>query len=654
MELLLKGNQWLIAIVSSILLSFVTIGMDWSSTLLSDSKYGHCSGNVFAVEQACQANWVDISGNSILKFLNVMLWTVAFAAIASFITSTNDYIPKSGISELIMIIGGHDYNDFLEFNVVWKKLLSLIFVFGSGSLLIGYEGPLIHISCGIIFLIVKYASSRFKIFHILDNPETIRELLAVGFVIGISLAFETPIGGLLFAVENLKFGSRISKLIWYGFVSASIATFIFVQLHPFRTVGGNDSFKVGIQNNWIFIETFPYILVGFVAGLVSIVFNRLHISISEMRPKFIDVSNKRVLILEVIAVAGICQILRYNLPFANLTMSEFLNTLFFDCELLGDDVKKPAICQANHLAFDLVYYLLLMIVGSAYTYATQIPGGILLPSLTMGALIGRIMGEFMQFLQKETNSSIFESCHNENKSCISPGSYALVGSAAMFAGVTNTYISAVLIVFELTGAVTYLIPLMLGVFVARVVNAVLLGDHAGLYEQWLSFHTKDYIKPNLEESMAISHFSAIDMGEVSNYNIKEVIATDLISIAELMELLDSIIDDDNGVVVLNSQYERLILGWISSKKIKQVLSDSDEPDSTLVSFGPSDEAHIIQMHNHMTLGPELSIVSTQMSVLTGYEMFDRMRLDIIFTVSPISGQFLGIVTPSDIAQLQRT
>lgn len=661
MEFLHKGNQWSIAIISSILLSFLTIGLDWSSTLLSDFKYGHCSNNVFGVEQACQDNWLEAFSNPILKFFNVMLWTFTFAAIASYITSTNDYIPKSGISELIMIIGGHQYNDFLEFGVVWKKLLSLIFVFGSGSLLIGYEGPLIHISCGMIYIIVKYASNKFKIFHSLDNPDTIRELLAVGFVIGISLAFETPIGGLLFAVENLKFGSRISKLIWYGFVSASIATFIFVQLHPFRTVGVNDSFAVETENNWIFIETFPYILVGFVAGLIAIAFNKLHIQITALRPKFIDVSNKKVLILEVIAVAGICQLLRYFLPFANLTMSEFLNTLFFDCELHGDDVKKPAICQASHLPFDLVYYLLILIFGSAYTYATQIPGGVLLPSLTMGALIGRIIGEFMQFLQRETNSSIFESCHAENKSCISPGSYALVGSAAMFAGVTNTYISAVLIVFELTGAVTYLVPLMLGVFISRSVNDILLGDHAGLYEQWLSFNTKDYIKPDLEDSMAISHFSAINLGEVSHYNIKEVFATDLLSIGDLNSIFDSMIDDDeddNGIVVLNSQYERVIVGWISSKTIKQVLSEYDNSDSTLVSFSPSEtdeqEDHIMPMHNHMTMAPELTLVSTQMSVLTGYEMFDRMGIDIIFVISPTSGQFLGIVSVSDIVKLQKS
>lgn len=655
-EFLYRGNQWCLAVAASVLLSLVAIGLDWTSTLLSDLKYGHCGTNILAVEQACQEHWIPVFISSVLKFISVMFWTLAYAALASFITSTNDHIPKSGISELIMIIGGHQYDEFLSLDVVWKKLLSLVFVFASGSLLIGYEGPLIHISCGIIYIIVKYAARKFSVFSTLDEPGTIRELLAVGFVIGISLAFDTPIGGLLFAVENLKFGSRISKLIWYGFVSACIATFIFVQLHPFKKVGVNGSFTVGVQNNWIFIETFPYILVGFVAGSIAILFNRLHIRITELRPKFIDVNSKNVLILEVVAVAGACQLLRYFLPFSNLTMSEFLSTLFFDCELHGDEVQKPAICQASHLPFDLVYYLAIMIVGSAYTYATLIPGGVLLPSLTIGALIGRITGEFMQFLQSVTNSSIFESCHAENKSCISPGSYALVGSAAMFAGVTNTYISAVLIVFELTGAVTYLVPLMLGVFVSRTLNDILLGDHAGLYEQWLSFNTKDYVKPNLEESMAISHFSAIKLGEVSHYNIQEITTTDLISIGELLSKLDATADDDNGMVVLNSQYDRTIVGWISSKTIQEVLSMADVPSTTLVSFAsaPLNEAHLVQMAAHLTLAAELMLVSTQTSVLTVYEMFDRMNIHTIFAVSPTTAQFAGIVAARDIAQLQQS
>lgn len=652
---LVTGNQWFIAIASSILLSFLTIELDWTSTLLNDYKYGHCSSNVFAVEQACQDNWIFFYSNPFLRFINVMFWTCLFAAIGSLITSTNSNIPKSGISELIMIIGGHEYNDFLAFDVIYKKFFSLIFVFGSGSLLIGYEGPLIHISCGLIYVIVKYFSQKFSVFHSLDNKETIRELLAVGFVIGISLAFETPIGGLLFAVENLKFGSKISKLIWYGFVSASFATFIFVQLHPFRTIGVNESFQVGIENNWIFIETFPYILVGFVAGLVAIGFNQLNLKISEIRSKYLDIDSKRILILEVIALAGICQLLRYYLPFNNLTMSEFLNTLFFDCELHNDDSAKPAICQASHLTFDLVFYLIIMIFGSAYAYNSLIPGGVLLPSLTIGALIGRIMGEFMQFIQKETNSSIFESCHSENKSCISPGSYALVGAASMFAGVTNTYISAVLIVFELTGAVTYLVPLMLGVFVSRLVNDVLLGNYTGLYDQWLSFKSNNYLKPNLEENMSVSHFSAITLGEICNSGIKEVFANELISIGNLTDLIDDV-TDDTGVVVLGSKYERIVKGWLSIDRVKEFLQQYlDEPSDSLLSFNHESsgyDSRSISLSKYMISSSDLTIVSTETSALTGYQMFDRMVLNIIFVCSPSSGELVGVVYPSDISGLQ--
>ncbi|OXT09705.1 hypothetical protein B9K06_27325, partial [Bacillus sp. OG2] len=57
----------------------------------------------------------------------------------------------------------------------------------------------------------------------------------------------------------------------------------------------------------------------------------------------------------------------------------------------------------------------------------------LLPSLTIGGTIGRIIGELVQIVQTKWGSSIFFECYKENKKCVSPGSYAIVGAASFFA-----------------------------------------------------------------------------------------------------------------------------------------------------------------------------------------------------------------------------
>lgn len=113
--------------------------------------------------------------------------------------------------------------------------------------------------------------------------------------------------------------------------------------------------------------------------------------------------------------------------------------------------------------------------------ATQVPAGLFIPSMAVGATMGRILGELIDHwaryeggisqtltLARTHQSSPFiaDVCP-EIDNCITPGLYAMVGAAACLGGVTRMTVSLVVIMLELTQGLTYLLPLMLGVMVSK-------------------------------------------------------------------------------------------------------------------------------------------------------------------------------------------
>jgi chloride channel 3/4/5 len=84
-----------------------------------------------------------------------------------------------------------------------------------------------------------------------------------------------------------------------------------------------------------------------------------------------------------------------------------------------------------------------------------------MPSMVIGALFGRALGMMVQAWQASYPGFwMFAACSLDGP-CITPGSYAMVGAAAFMGGVTRMTVSLVIIMFELTGALTYVLPIMI-------------------------------------------------------------------------------------------------------------------------------------------------------------------------------------------------
>lgn len=133
---------------------------------------------------------------------------------------------------------------------------------------------------------------------------------------------------------------------------------------------------------------------------------------------------------------------------------------------------------------------------SALASTIPIPSGLFIPVLKMGAAYGRLLGELMAQAYPE-GIKYREYGHT---SSIVPGSYAVVGAAALSGAVTHT-ISTSVILFEMTGQIVHIIPVILGVLIS---NAVCQSLQPSIYDSIIEIKKLPYLPP-IASSNSVSH-----------------------------------------------------------------------------------------------------------------------------------------------------
>ncbi|KAI9433512.1 chloride channel [Lactarius indigo] len=163
----------------------------------------------------------------------------AFAASAAVLVSSYaSYAFHTGIPKIKAMFGGYVFDSFLSSWTLLIKALGFTLSVSSG-LSFGKEGPLVHVSCCMSFLFMKLFSK----FH--RNEARKRKILAAAAAAGVSLAFGSPLGGVLFGLEGTTdaFGGNFD-VMWRGFVTSVIAAVVLQYVDPFET-----SKLVVFQNN---------------------------------------------------------------------------------------------------------------------------------------------------------------------------------------------------------------------------------------------------------------------------------------------------------------------------------------------------------------------------------------------------------------------
>ena len=186
-----------------------------------------------------------------------------------------------------------------------------------------------------------------------------------------------------------------------------------------------------------------------------------------------------------------------------------------------------------------------------------VPLGLIMPSFKIGAGMGRLVGEGLAFYFPRGINPSFD----RTQFPIIPGAYAVAGAAA-FAGSTTGALSSAVIILEMTGQLTHLIPIIVCVLISVSVSRS-LGD--SLYDTWISLKKLPYLPYVLRSNPG-----------VSDLVVEDFMRRDLIFVWEgcsyknIKHILDSAKSLQNIPYVKNIE-NQIFLGTIDREELQSLL-----------------------------------------------------------------------------------
>ncbi|KAI0109852.1 chloride channel protein [Daldinia grandis] len=432
---------------------------------LADIKIGYCTTAFYLNENFCCwgedngcDHWHRWTGFEPVNYLIYITFGTAFAfTSATLVKSFSPYAAGSGISEIKCIIAGFVMKGFLGLRTLVIKSVALPLAISSG-LSVGKEGPSVHYAV-CTGNVISRMFDKYK-----RNASKTREILSACAAAGVGVAFGSPIGGVLFSLEEMSNYFPL-KTMWRSYFCALVATAALAAMNPFRT-GQLVMFQVKYDRSWHFFETVPYIFIGIFGGLYGAFVIKWNLRAQAFRKKYLT----KWAVLEATLLAAGTAIICYPNAFLRIDMTESMEILFLECEgtedyhgLCEHDKRWPNILS---LAIATAVRTFLIIIS----YGCKVPAGIFVPSMAVGATFGRTVGIIMQAIHDAHPDSAFFAACQPDEPCITPGTYAFLGAAASLSGIMHITVSVVVIMFELTGALTYILPTMIVVGVTKMVS----------------------------------------------------------------------------------------------------------------------------------------------------------------------------------------
>lgn len=319
-----------------------------------------------------------------------------------------------------------------------KSLASALSIGSGGS--VGREGPIVQIGSAL-------GSTVGQMLHLSDDR--VRNLVACGAAGGIAATFNAPIAGVMFALEVIlgEFSvQRFGTVVISAVAASAIGRAVFGDIPAFAV-----PIKYGLNSPWEFVF---YLAMGIVAAVVGVLFVRLLYWAEDVFAKWKAVPEW----MQPAVGGGALGIIALLYPLLSGIQWERQPQVFN----VGYDVIEQALSNQLNVT-TLVVLLVLKLIVTTLTLGSGGSGGIFAPALFMGAMLGGIFDVVVHILFPGVAGP--------------PGAYALVGMGAVFAASAHAPITAVIILFELTGDYRIILPLMLSVVVATfLAQAMLKGE----------------------------------------------------------------------------------------------------------------------------------------------------------------------------------
>lgn len=329
-----------------------------------------------------------------------------------------------------------DENKMPWWSILWRKFIGGLLAICPG-LMLGREGPCIEMGA---MVGQGFAESVFQA----DKKET-RRLQQSGVAAGLSAAFSAPLAGVFFLVEEITFKFKainvLSALV--ASFSADLVTLLFFGTKPclYLPTPGN----LPLQAYW----ALP--LIGIVLGLLAYLYQYCILS---LRPLF---SKIKILPRKYQSIIPLILIMPIGLWNAHLLGgSHVLITRLFTREF-------EAHFTTGTLTFILVPIIVFLVrfVFSMLSYGSSVPGGIFMPILVLGALLGVIFANLL------IHNNIIDSTFYPH--------IIIISMAAYFGAIEKAPITAIILLTEMVGSVQQVLPMIITTFIAYYVLDLLGG-----------------------------------------------------------------------------------------------------------------------------------------------------------------------------------
>ncbi|KAM3857537.1 LOW QUALITY PROTEIN: H(+)/Cl(-) exchange transporter 5-like [Diretmus argenteus] len=674
-------SGWLLMLLVGLMSGALAGGIDISAHWLTDMKVGVClNGFWYNHEHCCWTSnettfqerdkcpqwksWAElIAGTTegafayIVNYLMYIFWALLFSFLAvTLVRAFAPYACGSGIPEIKTILSGFIIRGYLGKWTLIIKTITLVLAVSSG-LSLGKEGPLVHVACCcaniLCHLFTKYRKNEAKR----------REVLSAAAAVGVSVAFGAPIGGVLFSLEEVSYYFPL-KTLWRSFFAALVAAFTLRSINPF----GNSRlvlFYVEFHAPWHLLELGPFILLGIFGGLWGALFIRANIAWCRRRK---STRLGHYPIIEVLVVAGFTALISFPNSYTRMSGAELISELFNDCSLLdssqlcgykqvsqltgvgntlADRPAGPGVYTALwQLALALVFKMMITVV----TFGMKVPSGLFIPSMAVGAIAGRLLGVGMEQLAYYNHDwIIFKGWCSPGADCITPGLYAMVGAAACLGGVTRMTVSLVVIMFELTGGLEYIVPLMAATMTSKWVADAF--GREGIYEAHIRLNGYPFLEPKEE----FDHNSlAVDVMRPRRTDPALVVLTqEGMTVGEVESLVES--THYSGFPVVVSQESQRLVGFVLRRDLLISIDNARQRQEGVVSasqvvfteHAPA-QAHeappLLRLRTILDLSPFTVTDHTPMDITV--DIFRKLGLRQCLVTH--NGRLLGIITKKDI------
>ncbi len=402
----------------------------------------------------------------------------------------------------------------IRFRTIILKILSCALTIGSGGSA-GVEGPIAQVGGAVgsqVGQFFRVSGSRMKVF------------IAAGCAGGVAAMFNAPIAGVFFAAEIVLLGTYEIGSFAGLVISSAMATVVSRGYY-----GGSPAFPIPAYEMVNSLVEIPlYSLMGVVMGLVAV----LHIHVFyTIRDRFAALSLHPQL-KPLLGGLGL-GVLAMGFP-----------------QIMGDGYQYMEEVLAGHgVLWVMAALVFFKIAATALTLGSGGAGGVFAPALFIGAVTGGAFGSVAHWLLPQQTAN--------------PGAYAAVGIGAFLAAATHAPLTAIFLLFEMTGNYLVIVPIMLSSIIGTVVASRLNPD---------SIDTVDFSRDgiDLHEGREISVMKSIKVGRVISEDVDFI--SEQANVDQLLTIFSMARDSFYFPVVDESGR---MTGVVSLQDVKSILHDEE-------------------------------------------------------------------------------